>query len=106
MNRSQLLLWLSECTGDEIWSIDYCRKSKIPAQWIEEMRDAYESGFNTTEEMIFYRNELVNHFEGIRDVDLACKIAQSLRINVAEIVQSQFSRTGVVRAIREAIEEG
>ena len=56
--------------------------------------------------MIFYRSEVVNQFEGIRDVDLACKIGQLLEVNVSRIVQSQITRAGVVRAIQEAIEEG
>ncbi len=105
MNRSQSLKLLSECTGDDIWSIDYCLKSHVPTEWIVELQDAYESGFNSINQMIFYRSEVVNQFEGIRDVDLACKIGQLLEVNVSRIVQSQITRAGVVRAIQEAIEE-
>ena len=106
MNRSQALVWLSECTGDDIWSIDYCRQRQIPPAWVNELCDAYESGFESDKQTIYYRNEVVNHFEGIRDVDLACKIGQYLKVNVARIVERQISRAAVVREIREAIEEG
>ena len=106
MNRSQALRLLSECTGDDIWSIEYCRKSHVPEAWIEELQDAYESGFDATNQTIYYRNEVVNQFEGIRDVDLACKLGQLLNVNVSRIVQQQISRTSVVREIREAIEDG
>ena len=99
-------MWLSECTGDDIWSIEYCRKRRIPQLWIDELRDAYESGFESDNQTIYYCNEVVNQFEGIRDVDLACKIGQYLKLKVARIVERQISRSAVVRAIREAIEEG
>ncbi len=106
MNRSQALMWLSECTGDDIWSIDYCRQRQIPPAWVNELCDAYESGFESDKQTIYFRNEVVNQFEGIRDVDLACKIGQYLKVNVARIVERQVSRAAVVREIREAIEEG
>jgi hypothetical protein len=97
---------LSECTGDDIWSIEYCRKRMVPNSWIDEFQDAYESGFNKNDQTIYYRNEIVNQFEGIRDVDLACKIGACLKVDVARILSRQKSRTGIVREIREAIEEG
>ena len=97
---------LTECTGDDIWSIEYCRKRHVPDTWIEELQDAYESGFDSNNQTIYHRNEVVNQFEGIRDVDLAFKIGQLLKVNVARIVQQQLSRRSVVREIREAIEQG
>lgn len=106
MNRSQALKLLTECTGDDIWSIEYCRKRRVPEAWINELRDAYESGFDSNNQTIYYGNEVVNQFEGIRDVDLACKIGRLLKANVARIVQQQNSRAGIVREIRDAIEEG
>jgi len=106
VNRSHALKLISECTGDDIWSIEYCRASRIPNEWIDELQDAYESGFQSPSQTIFYRNEITNQFEGVRDVDIACKIGQLLNINVARIVQQQFSRASVVRAIRESIEDG
>ena len=73
---------------------------------MDELLDAYESGFESDSQTIYYRNEIINQFEGIRDVDLACKIGQYLKLNVARILERQISRSAVVRAIREAIEEG
>jgi hypothetical protein len=106
MNRSQALMLLTECTGDDIWSIEYCRQRNISDAWIVELRDAYESGFASDDQTIYYRNEVVNQFEGIRDVDLACKLGQLLKVDVANIVAKSFSRASVVRQIREAVEEG
>ena len=106
LSRSQALMWLSECTGDDIWSIAYCRKCQIPQSWVDELCDAYESGFDSGCQTIYYRHEAVNQFEGIRDVDLACKIGQFLKLDVARIVERPISRAAVVREIREAIEDG
>lgn len=106
MNRSQALMLLSECTGDDIWSLSHCKKRQVPQAWIDELRDAYESGFKSDSERIYYNNEPILQFEGVRDVDLACKLGTLLGVNVARIVQSQFSRRGVVQSIREAIEDG
>ena len=106
MNRSQALKLLTECTGNDIWSIEHCRIRQVPEAWINELQDAYESGFDSDDQTIYYHNEIVTQFEGIRDVDLACKIGILLKVNVPRIVQQQISRTSVVREIREAIEEG
>ncbi|HUP78406.1 MAG TPA: hypothetical protein VM260_07545 [Pirellula sp.] len=106
MNRSQALKLLTECTGNDIWSIEYCRKRQVPEAWIIELQDAYESGFDSDDQTIYYNNEFVNQFEGIRDVDLACKIGKLLKVNISEIFQQQNSRASIVREIREAIEEG
>ena len=100
MNRSHALMLLSECTGDDIWSIEYCRQRLVPEAWIKQLRDAYESGFDSNDATIF-----VNQFAGVRDVDLACKLGQFLGLEIDRIVSSQYSRSGVVGAIREAMEE-
>lgn len=105
MNRSHALMLLSECTGDDIWSIEYCRQRLVPEAWIKQLRDAYESGFDSNDARIFYREKLVSQFAGVRDVDLACKLGQFLGLEIDRIVSSQYSRSGVVRAIREAMEE-
>ena len=106
MNRAHAMMLLSECNGDDIWSIEYCRTRRVPDAWVKQLQDAYESGFETEDASIFYREKLVNQFAGVRDVDLACKLGEYLGLNVKQIVESQFSRTGVVRAIRETVEEG
>jgi len=106
MNRSRALLILAECTGDDIWSIQHCQKRQVPETWIRQLRDAYESGFDSHDSMIYYDHQVVNQFEGVRDVDLACKIGKLLGVDIKRILQSHSTRTGVVHAIREAIEDG
>ncbi len=96
---------LSECTGDDIWSIPYCQQRLVPQSWIDQCRDGYESGFNSTQETIYYHNKPVNQFEGIRDVDLACKLGVVLGIDVSSILARHRSRRDVVLAIQEAVEE-
>ena len=105
MNRSLALMLLSECTGDDIWSIEHCREKHIPESWIRQLQDAYESGFKSADTTIFFHERIVNQFEGVRDVDLACKLGHFLGLDVKAIVAQQFSRTAVVRAIRETMEE-
>jgi hypothetical protein len=94
-----------ECTGDDIWSIEYCRQVRVPEIWIAECVDAYESGFDQNANTIYYRDRVVNQFEGVRDVDIACMIARQLGINVKRLIESSFSRADLVRKIRETIEE-
>jgi hypothetical protein len=106
MNRNHALLLLSECTGDDIWSVEYCMQRSVPQAWIRKLQDAYESGFNCLDSQIFFKGQVVNQFEGVRDVDLACLIAQRLNLNVQRIVQRHSTRAGIVRAIREELEEG
>jgi hypothetical protein len=104
-NRMQLLEWLSECRGDEIWSLDYCRQRCVPNQWIDSLMDAYESGFRSDRETIYYRGALVAQFEGVRDVDLALQIANELGLDVDSIQQSAWSPTDCVQKIHEAVLE-
>ena len=106
MNRNHALLLLSECTGDDIWSVEYCMQRSVPQAWIRKLQDAYESGFDCLDSQIFFRGQVVNQFEGVRDVDLACLIAQRLNLDVQRIVQCYSTRSGIVRAIREELEEG
>jgi hypothetical protein len=106
MNRNHALLLLCECTGDDIWSVEYCLQRSVPEAWVRKLQDAYESGFDCLDSQIFFRGQVVNQFEGVRDVDLACMIAQWLKLDVQRIVQHYSTRAGVVRAIREELEEG
>jgi hypothetical protein len=55
--------------------------------------------------MIYFAEKLVNQFEGVRDVDLACRIAAALGMNVAKIVSSSVSRSDCVSKIKESLEE-
>ena len=77
----------------------------MPVDWITELRDVYESGFQSPSQMIYFAEKLVNQFEGVRDVDLACRIAAALGMNVAKIVSSSVSRSDSVSKIKESLEE-
>lgn len=105
INRSHLLLLLSECTGDDIWSIEYCHQRRVPDAWIAECADAYESGFDRNSNTIYYRDRIVNQFEGVRDVDIACLIGRAMGIDVRRLMESTLGRADLVRKIRETIEE-
>lgn len=106
MNRWQLLDMLSECTGETIWPLDYCRQRGVPTAAIEAIARAYESGPRTTGEAIFLDDRWVNQFEGIADADLAVWIARQLGVDIAPILAVSPTRVSLVRAIRERVEEG
>ena len=97
---------LSECSGDDLWSIAYCRERGIPAVWIEELLDAFESNFANESQTIYLDNQRVNQYEGIRDVDLACKLGEYLGVDVSHILSLANNRQRAVQAIRESVEEG
>jgi hypothetical protein len=105
MDRTWMLNLLTECTGDDIWPLDYCRQRRIPENWIDELRDAYETGFDSPTNMIFFRGEIVNQFEGIRDVDIASKIAANWPLPIGKLAETAWSRADLVNKIKEAIEE-
>jgi hypothetical protein len=106
ISRIEALRLLELCDGEEIWSIDYCRRQRVPERWIREMRDAYESGFEDRSQTIFFDGQVVNQFEGILAVDIALRAATILGVNTSKILASSMGRNAVVRAIREAVEEG
>jgi RNase P protein component len=47
----------------------------------------------------------VNQFHGISDLSLAMKLGTFLGIDVTRATSNAFSRTAIVRAIKEAVEE-
>ncbi|GAA5509687.1 hypothetical protein [Novipirellula caenicola] len=104
--RHRALALLSECTGDEIWSVEHCRIRRVPDKWIEEDREAFESGFRSDDQTIYVGQRQVNQYFGVRDVDLAVRIGRSLGLDVDRITANSLSRRGVVVAIKEAIMEG
>ena len=106
LDSLKALRLLEECTGDDIWPIAYCREQGIPETWIGELRDCYESGFDSPSQVIFYRDSVINQFEGLRDVDLALRLGEFLGIDVSKLMDQCFSRSALVAAIKEAIEEG
>lgn len=106
MDRLKLYDWLAECTGEAIWAREYCQRRGIPRDVIDRLIDATESGFDREDQKVYYEGRLVNQFAGVRDVDLAVWIAGQLGIDTASILNTYPDRIGIVRAIREAVEEG
>jgi hypothetical protein len=106
MNRTLAIELLYECTGDDIWPREYCLQRDVPETWVDELLDGFESGYRSDSQTIYLDKQRVNQFEGIRDVDLACKLGEYLGVNVAQVLASKVSRSAIVRAIREEFEEG
>ena len=96
---------LDECSGDDLWSVQLCQEKGIPQIWIDELTDAYESGFQSDSQTIYYRDKIVNQFEGVRDVDLAIKLAEYLGVDSQTILPTAPTRSATVTALKEAVEE-
>ena len=97
---------LYECTGDDLWPREYCLQRGVPEVWIDELCEGFESGFRSESQKIYLGDQVVNQFEGVRDVDLACKLGEYLGVDLPLILSSHFTRAAIVRAIRESYEEG
>ncbi len=106
MARHRALAILSQCTGDEIWSVGYCLAVGVPHAWIHELSDAFESGFLSDRQTIYVGNDRTNQYHGVRDVDLATKLAESLGLDAARFRASAMSSRDIVVAIKNAIMEG
>ncbi len=104
--RHRALAILAQCTGDEIWSREHCIAAGVPSAWIDELADALESGFRHDRETIYVDDSQVNQYHGVRDVDLAIKLAESLGLDVDRITTLAHSRRGIVVAIKESIMDG
>ena len=105
LSRLKAQILLAECNGDDIWSIELCRTKGIPDNWIDELVDGYESGFQSDRQTIYYEGDVVNQFEGIRDVDLCYKLAEFLGVNTSDVVPTSPTRRAVVHALKEAVDE-
>lgn len=106
MHRIDALVLLSECTGDDIWSVEHCRLRRVPDDWVEEMVDGFESGFDTDVNTIYVGDHAVNQYEGIHDFDLAVRIGEHLGVDVRSLVPYASSRRELVCLIQDTIEEG
>ena len=105
MTRLQALQLLTQCVGDEIWSVELCRSQGVPDDWIEDLVDCYESGFRSNRETIYYDNQMINQYHGIRDLDLAYRLANFLGVETERVTQSVLGPRSEVRALQEAVEE-
>ncbi len=110
--RQRALALLSECTGETLWPVEHCVIRGVPQVWIDELAAAFESGFENDRDTI-YRDEVdfakrraTNQFHGVRDVDLAIRLGESLGVDVAKIRQFALGRAAVVEAIKQAVMEG
>lgn len=105
LSRWTALTLLDQCTGRDIWPVDLCAQQGVPQAWIDELADAFESGFGRDRDTIYRDNQALNQFHGVRDVDLARKLGTCLGIDVARVTAMAVSREAIVAAIKEAIEE-
>lgn len=105
LDRLKALTLLSECTGRDIWSVDYCRQHRIPDVWIDELADCFESGFQSDRQTIYERDQVVNQYHGIRDIDLAIRLGEFLGVDTTRATSTTFSPEAAVIAIREAVDE-
>jgi hypothetical protein len=105
MDRLQALMMLDECDGDEIWSLETCRQKKVPEDWIEQLCDCFESGFEDDRMTIYVGDRVTNQYLGVRDVDLAQKLGIVLGLPVERLMATARSRRQLVLAIKEAAEE-
>lgn len=104
--RHRALAILSECCGDELWSVEHCRARGVPEAWIEELADAFESGYRSDSQTIYVDHRPTNQYHGVRDVDLALRVGRSIGIDVDRVTQTAIDRRRVVQAIKEAVTEG
>lgn len=105
LTRLKALTLLSECTGDDIWSVEHCRLRGVPEDWIDDLVDCYESGFERNSHTIFVRDRVVNQYHGLRDIDLAVKLGEFLGVDTESLTATSATRARLVIAIRQAIEE-
>lgn len=96
---------LLKCQGDEIWDVDTCRSAGVPQQWIEELLDRFESGYDSDRNTIYQGDKMVNQYEGVSDLHLAYKLAEYLGIDWEKASSTAISRRGIVAAIKSELDE-
>ncbi len=104
-DRLRALRLLSECTGDDIWSLEHCSAHGVPPIWMDELADCFESNFERDSDTIYLEQRPTNQYHGIRDVDLALRLGEYLGINVDSLKSTSLTRAELVRNIRHAVEE-
>lgn len=103
--RHRALAILDECTGHHVWSPEHCALRGVPAGWVEQLGDTYESGFRHDSQTLYTDEGVTNQYRGVRDVDLAVRIGRELGVDVQRILSIRSSRTGIVAAIKEAVSD-
>lgn len=105
LTRIKALMLLAECRGDEIWSVELCQQKGIPAAWVDELADAFESGFDRDRDIIYENRRATNQYHGVSDLHLAYKLAAYLGVDVERAAATALGREAEVRALREAVDE-
>jgi hypothetical protein len=106
ISRSRALALLTLCQGDEIWSLEDCRVHGVPEVWIEDLSDTFESGFSTDRQTIYVGDRVTNHYHGVRDLDLAERLAESLGLDFDRITANLLNKRSMVVALKQAVFEG
>ena len=101
--RHRALALLDECTGDHVWSTAHCRSRGVPDSWIEELADAYESGFETDSATLYTSTGVTNQYHGVRDFDLAIRLGRLLGIDVERHQATHLTKSAIVTAIKETL---
>ncbi len=105
LSRIKARILLAECRGNEIWSEPLCRKKGVPDAWFEELADCFESGFRTDRDTIYLKEEVTNQYQGLRDLDLAHKLADFLGVDTKRVTAWVLDREAEVKALQEAVDE-
>lgn len=104
--RDKALALLSQCRGDEIWSVEHCRSHGVPEAWIAELADAFESGYHADQDTIYVGAAATNQYHGVRDLDLAVRVAESIGLRPDRITANVLGRRAMVQAIKQALFDG
>ena len=104
LTRMKALVLLGECIGDEIWPIELCERKGLPRDWIDELSNAFESGFRTDRQTIYYEGKVVNQYHGVSDRDLAYKLAEFLGVDTSR-AKNSLGRIAEVQSLKEAVDE-
>lgn len=104
--RHRALALLNLCVGDEIWNTETCQQSGVPDAWIAELSGAFESGYQSDHQTIYVDNSPTNQYHGVRDLDLAMKLAGVLGVDVERATSSAIHRRAIVQAIKIAVFDG
>lgn len=105
ISRIHALQLLSKIDPDEIWSVQDCLAARIPNDWIEHLRDTFESNFQDTGSTIEQNGIRQNQYHGVRAIDLAVQASLCLGIRLPPHTLANNNRQAILQAIHEAIEE-
>lgn len=105
LTRIRALSLLAECSGYDIWSVEYCQSRRVPEPWVEELTDCFESGFRHYRQTIHHEGQVLHQYEGVRDVDLAYKLAEFLGIDSQRVAGLALGPEAEVLALKEAVDE-